>query len=1080
MALNKNFDPDRLKGVRVEDETPAEEDGSTIKEPRRIPRFGTNEIQEDDKLVVLKVPKSNDVAWNDARPAYRQRAVFYVTTDSGERFGPFPDVDNRGGYAFVEIDNLVLAPQLRLVVWMSRTGEISEPTETFGANFAFCPIKVPGQDDLRHEISDVTVEKNADGKLVVNFTTEGCRLTNVYAFTDFDQHNLHKRSKLKTREYDILSILRRLGLLKSGSESRVTLEVSETDEAPQEKKKRKRTAMDDLADALFSASSCKISYPTYRSGTGNLAIQLNMVPPRHKVLSKLHHGLPMRAVSNFQSNDQACITLAMASILLGEEQKVYLKSIELNLHTGRVYAVGDVVFVSLSFSAPLVTGLQTAHQERIQFPDRCEMKLHMHGGNDKAIHAVGQTMGDIFKLQGDLLVLLTNKSAENFLGLTTPISRDQSTSGRVFKIKVQTKINEVTTATRVDAVNSAYTDANKPDLPDWKPAMLKWAFLLNDGKRLPAVNPFAEAQAKDRVKFAAEYKKLLKSWEWTRDQREYFQKLLSTDGGLLLVSGPAGAGKTALLAYTARFAQDNSMKALVTNMNNSALDHFCNKYAEYFPNAEPPLRVYSARLEDPTAVHISYEPLRNDKKEILMFQAIVGLAKTKGFNRGATQFSVEVKLQQLMDNLDSQPIMGWFTNGYDEETKQPIIDGDETDMLEYARTGVAKLKSHHITDEKEWTEDDARRLRQSIKICRAKIISDAPLIVATCMVAANKEMRQYFASDYDDKVLALFDEGPTVSEPDALAPIAKTNYAPKITGIVMVGDLQQLGPINIAGDGTDNTVNEFLSQMNLSLFARMMRAGHPVHILKHQSRQHEVLATPIRDLHYDRGTINAPNRNLPLKDHKDLIPSIRGPLPGNLEWDEYTLRLLWVEIENSQTEKYPGSASTANRYHIKFFMDKILPALQKEYPGEVFDKCMIITPYRLQKETYERAFREERCKGVSSDNLPQIYTVDSGQGHEAENVIIDVTQCSKEGFLADLSRMNVTFSRGKERHIILSGPLNAVRGRDMVKLSEPLDKDSTPVQYMVNSSALLHHKQYAFNHDCLIQVEVSGPMANWL
>lgn len=48
--------------------------------------------------------------------------------------------------------------------------------------------------------------------------------------------------------------------------------------------------------------------------------------------------------------------------LLGEEQKMYLKSIELNLHTGRVLALGNLVFV------PLATGIQTTEQGRTSSP----------------------------------------------------------------------------------------------------------------------------------------------------------------------------------------------------------------------------------------------------------------------------------------------------------------------------------------------------------------------------------------------------------------------------------------------------------------------------------------------------------------------------------------------------------------------------------------------------------------------------------------------------------------------------------------------------------------------------------------
>lgn len=48
----------------------------------------------------------------------------------------------------------------------------------------------------------------------------------------------------------------------------------------------------------------------------------------------------------------------MAPLPLREEQKMYLKSIELNLHTGRVLALANLVFV------PLAPGLRTTEQGR--------------------------------------------------------------------------------------------------------------------------------------------------------------------------------------------------------------------------------------------------------------------------------------------------------------------------------------------------------------------------------------------------------------------------------------------------------------------------------------------------------------------------------------------------------------------------------------------------------------------------------------------------------------------------------------------------------------------------------------------
>lgn len=66
----------------------------------------------------------------------------------------------------------------------------------------------------------------------------------------------------------------------------------------------------------------------------------------------------MPAIARFRTHKQASIYLTMAPLPLREEQKMYLKSIELNLHTGRVLALANLVFV------PLAPGLRTTEQGR--------------------------------------------------------------------------------------------------------------------------------------------------------------------------------------------------------------------------------------------------------------------------------------------------------------------------------------------------------------------------------------------------------------------------------------------------------------------------------------------------------------------------------------------------------------------------------------------------------------------------------------------------------------------------------------------------------------------------------------------
>ncbi|KAG9856728.1 hypothetical protein KCU98_g678, partial [Aureobasidium melanogenum] len=122
-------------------------------------------------------------------------------------------------------------------------------------------------------------------------------------------------------------------------------------------------------------------------------------------------------------------------------------------------------------------------------------------------------------------------------------------------------------------------------------------------------------------------------------------------------------------------------------------------------------------------------------------------------------------------------------------------------------------------------------------------------------------------------------------------------------------------PIDVAGADTDNTVNEFLDQMNFSFFAQMSVSLIMCTLSSTRVVKQEVLINPIAE---DRGIVTALKSKLPLKHYKVSSPTFQALLTGRLEWDEYRLRLLWVVT--TKTERHAGLASTANRYHIASFI----------------------------------------------------------------------------------------------------------------------------------------------------------------
>lgn len=71
-------------------------------------------------------------------------------------------------------------------------------------------------------------------------------------------------------------------------------------------------------------------------------------------------------------------------------------------------------------------------------------------------------------------------------------------------------------------------------------------------------------------------------------------------------------------------------------------------------------------------------------------------------------------------------------------------------------------------------------------------------------------------------VIAIYDKASRVSKSEALAPLSKTtasDYGARVSALVMVGIVKQIGPSAIGGIENGSAVNVFLSQQDLSLMA---------------------------------------------------------------------------------------------------------------------------------------------------------------------------------------------------------------------------------------------------------------------
>jgi superfamily I DNA and/or RNA helicase len=134
-------------------------------------------------------------------------------------------------------------------------------------------------------------------------------------------------------------------------------------------------------------------------------------------------------------------------------------------------------------------------------------------------------------------------------------------------------------------------------------------------------------------------------------------------------------------------------------------------------------------------------------------------------------------------------------------------------------------------------------------------------------------------------------------------------------------------------------------------------------------------------------------------------------------------------------------------YNISEAMMSVKKVIELLNMGEKLEDICIITPYKAQTEKLKEVFRTHSKYFSNSDQSlddfieQNIYTIDSFQGREQENVIINWVRSNysnpgtytRTGFLRDYRRINVALSRAKKR-LILIGDFATLTKSDNMKV----------------------------------------------
>lgn len=279
-------------------------------------------------------------------------------------------------------------------------------------------------------------------------------------------------------------------------------------------------------------------------------------------------------------------------------------------------------------------------------------------------------------------------------------------------------------------------------------------------------------------------------------------------------------------------------------------------------------------------------------------------------------------------------------------------------------------------------------------------LADATLVGATCLGIASLGENVDFKFDW-----VIIDEAGKATPPEILVPICLAKK------VILVGDHKQLPPVvdeTLLRLQDKEKMNISKVDLELSLFEYLERAlkDDCKNILDEQYRMNPVIGDLISHMFYEGKLISKTSRE------EKTIP---------LEMYE-SKPLVWLTTAENPNRKEEAISDTyRNSCEANIIFEQLLQ-IDKEL-GDLNRKkeTAIIAGYRGQRDVLVRLYESNYSTKFHNMKV-EINTVDAFQGKETDIVFYSVVRSNdqgKLGFLKDVRRLNVAFSRARELLVVV-------------------------------------------------------------
>lgn len=531
----------------------------------------------------------------------------------------------------------------------------------------------------------------------------------------------------------------------------------------------------------------------------------------------------------------------------------------------------------------------------------------------------------------------------------------------------------------------------------------------------------------DKIKTA--YQRVFAMKRWNGKQLEAFQMLRGVPGdGFAFVEGIFGCGKTLVQAVIAKLLVDLGKHVLIVAPTNATLQAISETLVKQTPDLSAVRVVYAGAKEAKKSSQHNDEHAQTGSKDLAVFRLLKDMHafRTSRYNVVA-EHDLQFHVERLVDEMSQGGESLWFKF---QPEPEKVVDSDESDSdndtdddnLSEEIDAVEIYSKFRLTDfssDPKFESNEKQMFAQALAVLQTRVISSTKVLLCTQQIASSKLIRDNFASNGKNGIVVIADEDGQSLELVAWILVVLPRKCVHIQAVPRFGDCLQLAPLALSAT---SKFNEFGGQISRSLFDHHLRHHEPAVSLNMQYRMHPILSH-FPNLHTYRGKLLDGEGCGDIKVDSVFAERLfewAGPhLPSKYTPNNDFARLLGVNVMKAKVITNNVTFSRSNPEVVKVVSDMLSVMFNKApYPTS---KITIMTSYNAQKASYLKIIRGlQEQTGISFDKLPRVATIDSMQGHESDNVILDwVNGYGKQlGFLRDDRRINVALTRARASLIV--------------------------------------------------------------